>query len=273
MNALPFLYIPPDVAQAPVLVVVPHAGTRVGRAESARIPLPEAARLKDADLLAERLVDTSASLGAHLMVATVSRWVCDVDRDPSELDSRTCPELAKGRGDFPRGVIWRETSDGVPCLEGTLSRAEVEERLARIHTGFHRKLDEVLTGLVAAHGHATVLDLRTVPSVGRSASPDAGRERPSVVLPDAGVASSDLLAEVARHFEAQKIPVVRQVAAQPSYLASRHAGAASKVAWVQLQLSRRLYLHEDVPFWAGAPALELQRLTRSLVARLCELAR
>ena len=271
MNALPYLYIPPDASPAPLLVVVPHAGTRIGRAEEARIPQPDNVRQADADLLAERLVDTSANLGAHLIVGTVSRWVCDVDRDPSEVDGRICPELGRGRADHPRGVIWRETTNGLPCLEGTLSRQEVVGRLERIHGAFHAKVAAVLEGLVAAHGRARVLDLRTVPSVGRKTDSDAGRARPPVALAQNGALSSDTLAVIARHFEAAGLPVARQLHPAPSYLAQRHAPAGGAVEWNTLTLSRRLYLHEEVPFWAGAPALELQTLTRSLVERLARL--
>ena len=131
MNALPYLYIPPDKAPAPVLVVVPHAGTRVGRAEAARIPLSDPLRMRDTDLLAERLVDTSSLLGAHLIVATVSRWVCDVDRDPTEIDGQTCNDLAKGRGKV-RATPCRRGFPPPPADQAVLT-AKVGHRAARWH--------------------------------------------------------------------------------------------------------------------------------------------
>ncbi len=274
VNALPFLFIPPDVSPTPLIVVVPHAGVRMSRAEQARCPVPDPVRLSDTDLLAERFVDHAPLLGANLLVVTSSRYVCDVDRGLGELDPRVCPELGTRTlagapqnaraGSLPRGLIWRETTRGVPCLDGTLSLTDVRERVSHIHGAFHDKLTSVIKGVVAKSGRALVFDLRTVPGVGRPTDADAGRSRTAVGL-GGTQSNATAIATAKQVLSGHGIELGRGVTTDGAIASTVGAAGAD---YLRLELSRRLYLHEEVPFWNGAPALELQRVCRELMSAL-----
>ncbi|MBT9561203.1 MAG: N-formylglutamate amidohydrolase [Myxococcales bacterium] len=274
VNALPFLFIPPDVSPTPLIVVVPHAGVRMSRAEQARCPVPDPVRLSDTDLQAERLVDRAPLLGASLLVVTSSRYVCDVDQATDTLDPRVCPELgtrtlggapqAARPGSLPRGLIWRETTRGVPCLDGTLSLTDVRERVSRIHGAFHDKLTAVIASTIAKSGRALVFDLRTVPGVGRPTDVDAGRGRAAAAI-GGTQASASAVATTKQVLGGHGIDLGRGVTPDGAIATTVAAAGAD---YLRLELSRRLYLHEEVPFWNGAPALELQRVCRELISAL-----
>ncbi len=66
----------------PVLISVPHAGTAIPPAIAARMT-PEALALPDTDWHVEKLYDFAAELGAGLIAADHSRYVVDLNRDPS----------------------------------------------------------------------------------------------------------------------------------------------------------------------------------------------
>ncbi len=261
MNALPFVTIPSDTQPKPLVVVLPCAGTRLSRADQARMAeLPVNGRLQDVDLQLERLAAKAPALGAELFVSTVHRYVCDVSRAPEELDARLCPAL--GKGAHPHGVIWRTTTFGTSVHDGVMALDEVESRLKRIHGAFHSHLAALLAAMVERFGSARLLDLRTMSSVGRRAEADAGRPRADVSL---GAGRADTLGSLHSFFSGHRFKVAR-AEGRPGYLAQRHASAAVEV--VEVVLNRRLYLHEEVPHWAGAPANELEAIVTDLIASL-----
>src|SRR5512143_2882186 len=67
---------------APLIVDVPHAGTHVPDAIALRMA-PAARALPDTDWHVDRLYAFARSAGITLMVATHSRYVVDLNRDPT----------------------------------------------------------------------------------------------------------------------------------------------------------------------------------------------
>jgi N-formylglutamate deformylase len=74
-----FQFIP---GTTPVLISVPHAGTAIPPAIAARMT-PQALALPDTDWHVEKLYDFAHEVGAGLIAADHSRYVVDLNRDPS----------------------------------------------------------------------------------------------------------------------------------------------------------------------------------------------
>ena len=68
--------------RTPVLISVPHAGTYIPPEIADRMT-PAARQLPDTDWHVDRLYDFAASLGVGMIVATHSRYVVALNRDPT----------------------------------------------------------------------------------------------------------------------------------------------------------------------------------------------
>lgn len=139
----------------PVLVNVPHAGTRVPDAIGAG--LTEHARgLPDTDWHVHRLVEGAADRGASVLSARNSRYVIDLNR---------------GRDDKPlyagatTGLVPTVTFDGDPVYrDRDPDEAEVGERIERYWQPYHDKLRGTIEGLRERHGFAVLFDVHSIRS-------------------------------------------------------------------------------------------------------------
>ena len=140
----------------PLLVHVPHAGTRIPAGLAGRLS-GHAETLPDTDWHADRLYGFASALGAGLMVATHSRYVIDLNRPPDDealYSTRTT------------GLMPLETFDGEPLYrEGAEPRAtEARERCRDYWHPHHRALKAELDRLRSRHGHAVLLDAHSIRS-------------------------------------------------------------------------------------------------------------
>lgn len=163
----------------PIVVEVPHAGLMLDPRSMAWLVAPIRAIGRDADLHVDRLVSDAPTLGATLLVANHSRYVCDLNRDTSEVD-RLGVMGATGVG-APHGFIWRATSEGQPALCSPLPRAEHQRRVEEYWSPYHARLEGILAELRAEFGYAVLLSLHSMPSRGKTGSTDAGQLRADIV--------------------------------------------------------------------------------------------
>src|SRR5690606_941427 len=142
----------------PVLISIPHAGTQIPAELAARMT-GEALALPDTDWHVERLYDFATSLGAGLIVATHSRYVVDLNRDPSGkplyagADNTELVPLST----FAREAVYR------PGLAP--DDAEVAQRVARYWKPYHDRIAAELAALKARFGVAVLWDAHSIPSV------------------------------------------------------------------------------------------------------------
>ena len=114
---------------APLVLSIPHAGTRLTGAIESRLVSPWLAR-KDADWYVDRLYSFAAELGATVIRTLMSRTVIDVNRDP------------EGRSLYP-GQATTElcpttTFDGEPLYAGGEPDArEIAARRERYYAPYH----------------------------------------------------------------------------------------------------------------------------------------
>jgi N-formylglutamate deformylase len=135
----------------PVLISVPHAGTAIPPAIAARMT-PEALTLPDTDWHVEKLYDFATELGAGLIAADHSRYVVDLNRDPS------------GKPLYPGA----DNSEFVPLTtfaEQPIYRpgqqpdaAEIAERRATYWQPYHHRLTAELARLKSTFGIAVLWD-------------------------------------------------------------------------------------------------------------------
>src|SRR4051794_24233670 len=136
---------------APLVIDVPHAGTHVPDAIAARLT-PAARTLADTDWHVERLYAFARSTGATVLVATHSRYVVDLNRDPAGValypgadNTELCPTRSFG-------------NDALYLAGEEPDAREIAARRATFFAPYHALLAAEIARVRERHGCAIVLD-------------------------------------------------------------------------------------------------------------------
>jgi N-formylglutamate deformylase len=258
----------PAVPGTPVVVSVPHAGTQLRGFEDALSP--ELDVRCDADLHVDRLyrIGEPAAPEVHV-VAQLSRFVCDMNRDADDVSSGAVPEHPTPRNTDGRGFIWAVTTTGAPALARPLSIEEWRARTA-LHAGYHAALTQALARAKDQFGFAILIDGHSMPSRGRQGHKDPGRERADVVPGDRdGASCSPALSElVGRHFSARGYSVAFNDPYKGGFITAHHGRPADHVHAVQIELRRDLYMDEPTYAIDDPGFARLRDTLADLLARL-----
>jgi len=104
-----------------------------------------------ADWLTRELYGFLPGLGITTITTTFSRFVADVNRDPT----------GEQHGSFWSSVVAAQTAGGRPVYRRALTQAEISHRIRLVHEPFHRSLDEAIERLLARFARLLVLDLHS----------------------------------------------------------------------------------------------------------------
>jgi N-formylglutamate deformylase len=225
----------------PVLISVPHAGTEIPAEMAARMT-GEALDLPDTDWHVPLLYDFARALGVGLIVAKNSRYVIDLNRDPSGkplypgADNTELVPLTT----FGRDAVYR--SGLAPDDD------EVAQRVARFWRPYHDKLAGELDALKAKHGLAVLWDAHSIPSVvprffnGKLPDLNLGSAKGSSAPPD-------LVEAVTRVFlSTNAFSSVLDGRFTGGYITRRFGQPKQSVHALQLELGQAAYMDEAPPY-------------------------
>jgi N-formylglutamate amidohydrolase len=247
---------------APLIVDVPHAGTHVP-AEVASAMDDAARALPDTDWHVEKLYAFAREAGATLMVATHSRYVVDLNRDPRGVAlyaGADNTELVPTRT-FDNAPIWRPGAEP--------STDEVARRTRTHFTPYHDVLAGEIDRVRERHGYAVLLDAHSI----RSRVPRffAGR-LPDLNLGTADGTSADAgLARIAAGVLAAGAGFSSIVDGRfkGGWITRHHGRPADRVHALQLEIAQCAYMDESPPWpWDAARAAALGAVLRRLVDAL-----
>jgi N-formylglutamate deformylase len=228
----------------PLVVSVPHAG--VGTYGFEGTLSPELDVRCDADLHVDRLYRVGQPDAPEVnLAARLSRFVCDLNRDPDDVSSGAVPEHPNPRNTDGRGFIWAVTTAGTPALARPLTLVEWQARTA-IHATYHDAIMQTLTRARARFGFAILLDGHSMPSRGRQGHKDPGRVRADVVPGDRdGTSCSPALSRhVGAHFLDRGYGVAFNDPYKGGYITAHHGRPLEDVHAIQIELRRDLYMNE-----------------------------
>jgi len=258
--------------ETPVVVEIPHAGLVVDAETMATLVAPARAIGLDADLYVDELYARAPELGATLLVAHASRYVCDLNRAETDVDG-----LAVQGGttrSAPHGLVWRTTTENQPSLSAPLTHRELERRLELVYRPYHRTLASLLEQKRARFGHAVLLCAHSMPSLGRLGHTDAGRERADVVPGSRGRTTAAPVVIDAPDVLAREFgwTVSHDDPYRGGHSTVHYGKPALRVHAVQVELARRLYMDERTLERKQNDFNKVQSFCDALVARLGELA-
>ncbi|MCC6214070.1 MAG: N-formylglutamate amidohydrolase [Polyangiaceae bacterium] len=246
---------------------MPHAGLLVDPRSLATLVAPARSIGRDADLYVDELYGRAAELGATLIVAHASRYVCDLNRAETDVDSRVAES---GTEWLPHGLVWWTTTEGDRALAGPLAAAELERRRATFHRPYHAAVAEALAAKRARFGFAILLCAHSMPSQGRAGHADSGRVRADVVPGSRGRTSADprvidLVDQVARD---AGLVVAHDDPYKGGFSTGHYGRPAESLHAIQIELARRLYMDETSLLRRPRRFRSVRELADAFVARL-----
>lgn len=252
---------------SPIILAVPHAGRDYPLAMRAnlRVPVDRLLLLEDrhADALA-----LAARRDEWTIVARRARAWIDLNRGETErdplLDRGARPGLAPASSAKVRsglGLIPRRTSATGDIWTRRLEIEDVEARIRHDHRPYHGAIGEALEAAHARFGIAVLLDVHSMPPLGRDGA--------QVVIGDRFGRSA--AARLSARIEAVARGAGLRVAANAPYpgghTLDRHGDVGRGVHAIQLEIDRSLYLDAALDR-AGPGFAATVRLLRDVVAAL-----
>jgi N-formylglutamate deformylase len=223
---------------APLLVSLPHDGTRVPDDIAARLT-PSARRVPDTDWHVSRLYGFAIELGASMIVPTYSRYVIDLNRPPDNAS------LYPGRNTTGLCPIVEFSGEPIYQAGEEPSNAEIADRIEAYWRPYHAALDAELTRIRAKHGRVVLWEGHSIRSVvpflfdGTLADFNLGTAGGTSCSPALEARLSSLLARAAGRTH------VVNGRFKGGYITRRYGEPAQHVEAVQLELAQKNYMDED----------------------------
>jgi N-formylglutamate amidohydrolase len=231
---------------------------------------PACSVARDADLFVDQLFEDAPAEGATLLRAHASRLVVDLNRGPEDYDAEAVEGGA--RSPWPRGLVWRLTTDGEPVLAQRLPRSELERRLSLVYRPYHTALEGLLERKRARFGFAILLCAHSMPSRTRRGVPESPA-RADLVPGSRGrtTAASAVIDAVDAHARAVGFTVRHDEPYRGGFATGFYGRPAERWHAIQLEIARRLYMDELRCRVEPLGFRAMRQFARSLVARLAQL--
>jgi N-formylglutamate deformylase len=249
---------------SPLVIDVPHAGTHLPAALRPRLSAI-AQTVPDTDWHVEKLYAFAATVGATLFCATHSRYVVDLNRDPSGAalyagadNTELCPTRT-----FAGDAIYVDGS--------APTRAEVADRTAACFVPYHSALTAELARVRERHGFAVIVDGHSIRGVvprffeGRLPDLNLGTASGASCVPELQTCAARILAE------ARGFTHVVNGRFKGGWITRHYGRPQEGVHALQLEITQDCYMDEAPPYrWdstrAGRLVGVLQRLVGALMA-------
>ena len=230
-----------QAGSTPLIVNVPHDGREIPADIGARMTA-EALALPDTDWHIRDLYDFAAGLGATITSARCSRYVVDLNRDPSGNSlypgadtTEVCPTST-----FRQEPIYR---DGM-----TPDAAEIERRLGLYWRPYHAELARVIADTRDRFGAVLLFDAHSIGSVlprffeGRLPDFNLGTA-------DGTSADADLTTRMFNVLDnADGYTAILNGRFKGGYITRQYGDPANNIHAIQLEMGQIAYMEEDPPF-------------------------
>jgi len=248
-------------SQRPLLISVPHAGTRLIPGLSERLS-KAAAGLPDTDWFVDRLYAWAAGLGAGLISANFSRYVIDLNRPPDDAS------LYSGK---TTGLVPLITFGGEAIYRrDPPTVSEVDQRIENFHRPYHQAIESELQRLKETHGYAMLLDAHSI----CSSVPMLFDGR----LPDLNLGSFDRRSAAPQLVDLATFVLAGQMAYSTvtdgrfkgGYITRHYGRPDSGIHALQLEMAQCVYMQEEPPEWDEDRAGRVRPLLTELVESMLE---
>lgn len=219
----------------PVLISIPHGGSKVPEEVRDRIGLLPIDILDDGDAFTGDIYDVGDAV-RHVVKASAARAFVDLNRSRDDLPPGN-----------PDGVVKTHTCYGKQVYRNGCQpdRDLTQLLLNRHYDPYHSRLQHLLSGENPS-GIRLALDCHSMAAVGPEISPDPGKKRPAFCLGNlrgrtCPQSMLDTLADCLRQaFGLRDSDVTQNVPFAGGHITRAYGG--KPIPWIQVEMSRDLYL-------------------------------
>ena len=218
----------------PVLLSIPHGGTRIPEELRDRVCITPRDQFDDSDACTVDIYDLGEDV-ARVVTSDIARAFVDLNRAPDDRPPRNPDGVVKTATCFNRTIYrpGREPDDAV-----------TQRLLDRYHTPYHAEL----AAAVATRDIALALDCHSMLASAPPISSHPGRPRPLFCLSNRDGATAPrtmveaLASAIGRAFEIPPAEIGVNHPFKGGYITQRHGGGP--VPWIQVEMNRCLYLDD-----------------------------
>lgn len=227
----------PQGDAVPLVVSIPHTGTRVPEEIAANFASESMRSLPNTDWHLHRLYDFLPELGVRVIHANYSRFVVDLNRPPEG------GPLYPGR--FETGLVPMQTFDGEAIWAEPPDAEAVEARRRRFHAPYHTRLETMLAETRERFGRAVLIDAHSISSAPTRISDELVND---IYLGNQEGATCEewLIGGLEQGFVDHDLRVVRNHPFKGGYI-TRHYGGLDNVEACQIEMAQRVYMDETDP--------------------------
>lgn len=266
----------PETYSSRVVFASPHSGRDYPVSFLSTTILDEKTIRSSEDAYVDRLFDCAPLFGAPLLRAGAPRAYIDLNRAADELDPALIEGVRKA-GHNPRvasglGVVPRVVANGRAIYRGKLTRAQADQRIARIWRPYHEKLSDLLLRAHRNFGEAILLDCHSMPHEALETTIRNGKSRPEIVIGDrfGASASGEYVERVEAAFAAAGLRVARNAPFAGAYTTQNYGRPSRRQHAIQIEIDRALYMDESA-IRPRPDFQEFRKLIRGVVAELAGL--
>jgi N-formylglutamate deformylase len=257
----PFGVRAPRAAALPLVVSIPHTGTRLPAEIAAALASEEMRAQPMTDWHLDQLYDFLPELGATTLYAVYSRFIVDLNRAPQPQ------ALYPGR--FETGLVPERTFQGETIYAQYPDAAAIEARRMQYHAPYHAQLAALLDAARKRFGFAVLVDAHSVASRA-SLLHDALVEDVFLGNRDGATCGEWLIGRLDESFAERGLRVSRNRPYKGGYITD-HYGRREGVEAVQVEMCQRVYMDENAPLEAPAQP-QFERARRQLREVYADLA-
>ena len=248
-----------SVGTGPLVVSMPHSGLALSAGLETR--LGERARaLPDTDWHIPELYDFLEGVDASVIRANYSRYVVDLNRDPSGQSLYP--------GQATTGLVPTEFFDGEPLyLDGEApDDVEVAARRQAFHTPYHDALAELIDHVRAVHGYAVLWDAHSIASVvprlfeGRLPDLNLGTNTGQSCAPEIQAAAEAAMADAGSY------KTISNGRFKGGWITRHYGQPKHDVHALQMEIAQITYMAEGAPYTFDADKAErLRPVLKSII--------
>ncbi len=237
---------------SPLVLDSPHSGTRFPADFGSVLSEDE---LRDGeDSFIDALWQPAVGQGAVLLAAQFPRTYLDPNRHAADIDPALLAEpwpferFDSGKAAIGKALVWRTMDADKPIYDRRLTVAELQRRIERFHRPYHEALARLIDAAHAAHGLALHVNCHSMgPNTSLSIEGVEGRPRADFVLGDRDGSTCDpaFTDFVRRRLVALGYDVKVNDPFKGVELVRAHADPARGRHSLQLEINKRLYMHDD----------------------------